>query len=315
VPYAYRSFDRQWALADARLARTESPSLWEAQGPGQLYLVTKPTMRLGAGPAAVVTAAVPDLDSFRGSFGGKDVIPLCRVPGTEPNVAPGLLEHLDGLHHAADGAAPAVTHERLFAYAYALLAGADYTDRFAAELDTPGIRLPLTADPALFDETARFGQWLIDLHTGPPAPSGTPPPAWDPTPSRLPAGPGDIGFAAVTGTLRVADGVLGGVSPAAWDLAVSGMPVLRKWLGYRSAVGAGRSRRSTSPLDGIRPATWLPEWSEELAALARVLGETLAARPCGTRLLAAVIAGPLVPGTALPPVPAGARRPPGRHRR
>lgn len=340
VPYAYRSFDRQWALADPRLARTESPSLWATWDAGQIYLVTKPTMRLGSGPAAVVATAVPDLDSFRGSFGGKDVIPLYRDGRAVPNVAPAALEVISGAHAAGDRCAPAVTAGGLFAYTYALLAGADYTRRFVAELEIPGPRLPVSADPALFAEVVGFGEWLIHLHTGgarfplagqvvgPPGlpfsergsssrpdPRGAGSAGWDARPTRLPQGPGDIAHDPRAGRLRVADGMVSGVPSPVWAFAVSGMGVVRKWLGYRSAGGAGRSARSRSPLDGIRTDRWLPAWSEELLDLLAVVEETVAAIPRGTELLAAACAGPRVPARAFPEVDRAARRPPGGHGR
>ncbi len=69
--YGYRSFDRQWAFEDPRMAKTESPSLWASRSPCQVFLVSKPTHPLGSGPAATATVDVPDLDFFRGSFGGR----------------------------------------------------------------------------------------------------------------------------------------------------------------------------------------------------------------------------------------------------
>ncbi len=43
----------------------------------------------------MVAADVPDLHQFRGSFGGKDAIPLWRdAAATQPNVTAGLLDRL-----------------------------------------------------------------------------------------------------------------------------------------------------------------------------------------------------------------------------
>ena len=52
------------------------PELWRSHSQEQVYITSLLTAVLGSGPAAVGTAELPDLDYFRGSFGGKAVIPL-----------------------------------------------------------------------------------------------------------------------------------------------------------------------------------------------------------------------------------------------
>jgi hypothetical protein len=81
VRYGYRSFDRQWALYDTRLGDYLRASLWRTLGDRQIFMTTLITHNLGLGPGATVTACIPDLHHFRGSFGGADVIPLWREPG------------------------------------------------------------------------------------------------------------------------------------------------------------------------------------------------------------------------------------------
>ena len=100
--------------------------------------------------------ATPDLDHFRGSFGGKHVVPLYRDSGAqEPNVTGGLLGHIGD----------AVTAERLFAYTYGILAQPAYVDRFWDELEQPPPRLPISKDAGLFDRVADLGERLLHLHT------------------------------------------------------------------------------------------------------------------------------------------------------
>src|SRR5207253_1045185 len=109
VRYAYRAFDRQWVIPDARLGDFMRPVLWRVTGPRQVFLTSLLTNVIGPGPAAVATALVPDLDHFRGSFGARAVIPLwCDAAATRPNVTPGVLEELG------------VTPPELLAYCYAL---------------------------------------------------------------------------------------------------------------------------------------------------------------------------------------------------
>ncbi|MBD4386252.1 hypothetical protein GUH10_31305, partial [Xanthomonas citri pv. citri] len=89
---AWRSFDRQWTFDDPRLAKTDSPALWQALSDRQLFFVSPRTARISGGPAVTVATAVPDKHYFVGSYGGKDVIPLYRdAEAAQPNVPGGLL--------------------------------------------------------------------------------------------------------------------------------------------------------------------------------------------------------------------------------
>ena len=91
--YGFRSFDRQSILADSRLMTRPRPDLWQANGSrstNQVYLSTLTKHPLDAGPGATVSSAIPDMHHFRGSYGGKDVLPLYRdAEAKEPNIAPG----------------------------------------------------------------------------------------------------------------------------------------------------------------------------------------------------------------------------------
>lgn len=318
VPYAYRSFDRQLAFADARLAALERPALWQSLSSQQLFMVSKPTHPLGAGPAAVVSSSVPDLDHFRGSYGGKDVIPLFRDAGGTPNVDPALLAALEKLLEGPRPSGEALGVEDLFSYCFGVLAGTNYTDRFREELETPGPRIPLTRDRQLFEAMAAHGQELLWLQTfgerfrtkerkALKPDSGI---RWAKRPSRLPADSKDFSYNAVDEVLQVADGQLVGVSRAAWAFEVSGMPVIRKWLGYRTSKGAGKAASSDSPLDKIRPTRWEPEWSEELREIVHVLTETERLVPRGVELLNQILSRELITADELPQPPEDLRKPP-----
>ena len=160
APYAYRSFDRQFVFADSRLGDFMRPHLWRTSSPQQTYMTALLTNVMGEGPAAVATAAVPDVHHFRGSFGDKGVVPLYRDrQATEPNVTEGLLAHM------AQAQGAPVLAERLFAYAYAVLAQPTYVKRFWGELEQPPPRLPTTKNAQLFNHVADLGEELLHLHT------------------------------------------------------------------------------------------------------------------------------------------------------
>ena len=93
ILYGYRSFDRQWILPDSRLINQPNPELWRSHGGKQVYLTGLHRTAPSSGPAITFSAMVPDLDHYKGSFGGR-VFPLWRdAEATTPNLPPKLLEH------------------------------------------------------------------------------------------------------------------------------------------------------------------------------------------------------------------------------
>jgi hypothetical protein len=291
VRYAYRSFDRHWVLPDARLGDFMRPTLWRMAGPRQIFLTSLLSNVLGRGPAAVATALVPDLDHFRGSFGGRAVIPLwCDPHGMQPNVGDGVLERLAQQYGCE------VTPEHLLAYCYALLGTRGFVDRFEPELRTPGPRIPITPDTALFSRTVSLGERLLWLHTFGErcVPPGQQPGCVQPGPTRclVPVGPelpAGFGYDAEDVSLRLGDGVFGPLSPAAWAYSVSGLHVVRSWLDRR--VGGRPRSRQLSPLDSIGPRGWTPELTRELLELLWTIEATLALEPALDAVLDEIVSG------------------------
>jgi len=160
IRYGYRYLDRQWLLADGRLIDRPSPSLWLSHSDEQVYFISFLTEVLGEGPAIVATAEIPDLHYFRGSFGGKHVIPLWRdKEGKVANIANGVL----GVVSRHFGFT--VSAEDLFAYCYAILACQAYSKRYSEELTVPGPRVPISKEPTLFKAARALGQELLWYHT------------------------------------------------------------------------------------------------------------------------------------------------------
>jgi hypothetical protein len=318
VRYAYRSFDTEWAFNDPRLAALERPSLWASLSNKQCFMSSLLTQRLGRGPAATASVAVPDRNFFCGRAGA--VIPLLRTASGDPNISPDTVELISASHREINSEAAQVDGRNLFAYSYGVLAGADYTDRFEEELATPGPRVPLSADPDLFKEMSDHGLELLWLHTNGerfdlPARHWRSTRAdysivWATPVTMMPESLNDVAYDAHDRTLTIGDGVISGILPEVWSFEVSGMQVVRKWLGYRTLRGAGRAARGKSPLDAIRPTSWHPEWSEELIDLLVVLTRTIELQPRGIELLDRILAGPLIAASDLPPVPDHLRKPP-----
>lgn len=317
VRYAHRSFDRQWTFADARLTALERPSLWQSFSERQIFFASLLTGHVAEGPALTMAIDVPDLHFFRGSYGGKDIIPLYRdAAARKPNITAGLL-HLLADRLGIDTPLP----EDIAAYVYALLSVSAYQVRFADGLRTPGLRVPLTGDAALWYEAVGAGRALIWLHSyaerfrDPDTERGTHVPlvegiGWTEAITIMPSDASAIRYHKETHTLLVGDGQVSGVRPDVWNYSVSGMPVISKWLGYRTARPTGRAATSTSALDEIRPDAWHDDWNDELLDLIRILTITLDRQPSLADLLTRICVGTLISASELPmPIPAE-RQPP-----
>jgi len=305
VPYAYRSFDTQSVIKDARLGDFMRPEFWRAHGPDQVYLTSALQGVLGEGPAATVSGDVPDLHHFSGR-GGKDAIPLWRnAAATQPNVTGGLLDALSEEYGAS------VSPEDLFAYAYAVLGSPAYTESFSEELSIPGPRLPITKDNALFRRAVELGRWLIGLHTYGERFGGSVTrgkarieKAIPDTPESYPE---DYSYDEENLTLKVGKGEIRPVSPKVYGYNVSGLEVVKSWLGYRRKNPRGRS---SSPLDDIRPETWTGDMTRELLQLLWVLEATVEKEPELAALLEEIIASEVFTADQLPNPTEEERKPP-----
>ncbi len=306
--YQWRPFDREWTFRDPRLAKTESPALWQSASVRQLFLAA-PMGELGPGPAVHPMIAPADLHVFC-NRGGKDILPLYRdAEATQPNVSIGLLPAIGDFHRREEHGAADPSSEDLAAYIYALLSTPVYQQRFAAELADKVIRIPLTADPQVWTEAVQMGEELLWLHTfGERFAAGRA----DALPegrillthaiTRLPEDRSELLYDTESSVLSVADGRISGVAPEVYAFSVSGWPVVQRWLEHRTRKGRGKK---SSELDDIRPHSWQEEWTAELLELLRALDGSLLLQPAQDDLLARIADGPLIDASDLPsPSPA-----------
>ncbi|NEC88637.1 DNA methyltransferase [Streptomyces sp. SID12501] len=314
---AMRSFDRQWLIADNRALDFPRPDLWESLQPGQVFLNQQSSHEIGSGPALVATALLPDTHHFNGR-GGR-VHPVLHPDGSA-NVPTGLLRYLAG----ALGLAELTVHD-LSAYAVAVAGHSAFTEHFAEELLTPGVRLPLTRDPVLWSEAVRVGReflWAAAYGDAGAPPAGQEPgqpsvtfPAGDPRQVRYKTGigttvPDTLDYDAETGTLSVGPGAFTGVPPEVWNYEVGGMNVVKKWFGYRKA---SPTSRKTSPLDDLHVTSWPSKWTEELIDLLSVLRRLVELAPAQQALTTKIVGSPVVTVTdltsagVLPPQPGATR--------
>jgi hypothetical protein len=307
--FGFRSFDRQYCIADTRVGDYIRPVLWNVDSPRQVFITSLLASVLGVGPAATISASVPDLHYFCGR-GGKDAIPLWRdADATTANITASFVAALK----TAYGKAP--TPEDIFAYAYAVLANPGYVKRYEEELQVPGPRLPVTKDKALFDRGAALGRELLRWHSYGErfrekgdkfklAGSAKVTTSIPTTPAKYPE---KHKYDEKKQVLRVGDGEIGNVSPEVWNFSVSGLQVVKSWLDYRMKKGAGKK---SSPLDDLRPERWTEEMTRELVDLLWVIEHSLASYPALDAWLEEVLASALFTGDELPKPTAAERKEP-----
>ncbi|MFF9912864.1 type ISP restriction/modification enzyme [Streptomyces sp. NPDC013457] len=290
VRLAHGPFDEQWLLPDHRLIDTARPELWRVADERQLFAVEQGYVPGAAGPALLVTAALPAGRSPAGRPGR--IRPLFRRPGAEePNVAPGLLPLLGERYRCR------VTAHEVLAWAVA-----------AARPSPAGCRVPLPARPDVWSTGVELGRGLTDIQLRgvrggerPRLPGGRRPYVRAPIPAR----PGTLAYEPGEETLSLDDGRISPVPAEAWEFQVGGVRMLEQWFAHRTAPAEPGS------LEAIGPAAWPQEWTSELLELVTVLA-LLAERD---RARAALLAeGPWLSAAALRdagvlPVPDTARRP------
>ncbi|MEU9991274.1 type ISP restriction/modification enzyme [Streptomyces sp. NPDC048045] len=270
-------FDEQWLIPDHRLIDTARPELWRVADAQQVFVVETGTETSGE-PPLLATSVLPTLRTGR-------IRPLYRRPGgTEPNLAPGLLDHLT----ARLGERPAPPD---------VLAWILATVR-------PDLTVPLTEDAGLWTRGVDVGRrmlWLMRRDgERPKLPGGRRPYVRAP----LPALPVTLDYDRDEETLRLGEGRISPVPPAAWDYEVAGVRVLQAWFAARTAPA------EPGTLAALRPATWPQPWTSELLELITVLALLAELRPqrAALTVTAPVTAAGLHRAGVLP-VPGTARRP------
>lgn len=251
---------------------------------------------------------IPDLHHYHGR-GGRAFPLWADSAAADLNISSTLLATL------SEPYGHEVTGEDVFAYIAAIAASPAYTERFAAHLKHPGLRIPITADRTLFEEAASIGREVVWLHTfGERVVEGRPPgpPRVDTNEPTIPAGgtlpatlsdmPHELDYDGETRRLKIGTGYIANVSQAVWDYEVSGKNVLRQWWSYRrkdrSKPPMG-DKRPPSKLSEIQPEAWLPEYTTELLAVLRVLTRLITLEPRQADVLARIVAGPTIDSDTL----------------
>lgn len=302
IRMGFRSFDRQWVLADNRVLDMARPPLWDARISGQVFVIEQHSKAVTTGPGLVFSALMPELNYFD-NRGGR-TLPLFH-PNGRPNLARGLLDTLTARFSRE------ITAEDIVAYVAAIASHPGFTSTFEDELTTPGIRIPITADPALFQRATSIGRELVWLHSygesfaddanGRPEknirfPSGDPLQPLSRT--SIVELPEDISFVPdpstntiATGAIWAGEGSWAPVQKRVFDYSVGGRNVVKSWFNYRKKNPGGRK---SSPLDEITVEIWPSEWTSEFTDLLTALTRIVALETDQDELLEEILRGPLL---------------------
>ena len=306
VQVGYRSFDRQYILADARLADMPRPKLWEHRVPGQIFIVEQHARHPQAGPGLYFDALIPDMNAFN-NRGGR-AHPALTTGGTPNLTEPAAQMLRERFGDNAPG--------NLVYYLAALTGHPGYVRTFDKPLQQAGIRVPLTADPELWERAVQLGKQIVWLHTygerGEPLPGmkylhqlpegadyTLPTPTVDmgrTMPEKKPSFSPDpvTGTLSeeqnipVTGTVSFGQARCENVEKRVFDYTVGGNQVLGLWAKYRLKKPV--VRRSSS-LNDIVQREWPEAWSEEYERLLYTLTHLVHLEPAQEKLLDEVLAG------------------------
>ncbi|HET9379592.1 MAG TPA: type ISP restriction/modification enzyme, partial [Streptomyces sp.] len=228
-------FDEQWLIPDHRLIDAARPELWRVADPHQVFVVETAPGPGTAGPVLLATSLLPLARPGR-------FRPLYRRPGgAEPNLVPGLLEHL--AHRLGHSPAPPDV------LAWTLAAA------------RPDGTVPLSGDARVWSHGVELGRrmlWLMRRDgERPRLPGGRRPYVRAPLPAR----PSALVYDRDEETLHLDGGRVSPVPSGAWDFEVNGTRVLEQWFAARTAsAGPGT-------LAAIRPAAWPQAWTTQLLEL------------------------------------------------
>ncbi|MFJ2718417.1 type ISP restriction/modification enzyme [Streptomyces sp. NPDC087437] len=273
-------FDEQWLIPDHRLIDAARPELWRVADARQVF-VAETAAAPGTGPPLLATSLLPVLRPGR-------IRPLYRRPAAaEPNLAPGLLDHLA----ARLGHRPAP--EDVLAWTLS-----------AARPGPDGPVVPLTGNAGAWAAGVELGRrtlWLMRRDgERPKLPGGRRPYVRAPLPAR----PLTVRYDRDEETLHLDEGRVSPVPPQAWDFEAGSVRVLEQWFAARTAQG------EPGTLAAVRPAAWPQAWTSELLELITVLALLAELGPRREALeVTDAISATGLRSAGILPVPDAARRP------
>lgn len=234
---SYRALDRRFLCNDNTCIDRPRPELQSAWGMDNTCLYALPS-GTGAGPGIWCHGLLPDYHAFRGSYGGYAFPLYDRRQGPDAtNLSPVLLASLGEAY--GQPVAPADAFDAILA----LLSATSYTRRFAEDLEDVFPHVPFPADHAVLMRAVAVGRDIRAIETFARAPAKQPVAF-----CRLASEP-SVGSVLATVAHRDGDivlcadgsGRITGIPEAVLRFAVSGYPVLKRWIEGRVGLPADLS--------------------------------------------------------------------------
>jgi hypothetical protein len=276
-----------------------SPELWQVRGPRQIFFTCLNAVPTEAGPTVSIAPYIPDLNYFHGRSG--KVLPVFRdKKNSEWNLLPGLLGLLNKQFSEP------ISEATLISYVAGITAFPEFSARFTDDLREGGVRIPITLKHDVLLAVSDLGSTAIELFTycertlnrekvqsllrlkdGPQIVGERA------TPRGMPE---SVIYDSESESLHLGDLVISGVQENVWNYQVSGMHVIKKWVGYRKAKP---STKPSSPLNEIITETWPKAWTVELLDLLHVITQLRSLESQHEVLLDKVLNGPLLSNSAI----------------
>lgn len=226
-PVSYRPLDIRFLYNKREFIDFPKPDLQTAWGKKNMALFALDD-GTGDGPAVWCHGLPPDQHAFSGRGGWVFPFRNHTGEGTGYFLHPGLVPNMSSAYGAQ------IAPQEIFDAILALLSASSYTTRFAHDLEDAFPHVPFPANPDAFREAAALGARIRELQAFDAEPDErfrqarlegrAYSPLLDVPPPRRAFEEGAV-FLLGDRSLRVV-----GVSNRAWKFAVSGYPVLRRWL-------------------------------------------------------------------------------------
>ena len=233
----YRPLDQRYLFNQTAFVDFKRPELQAAWGETNCGFYTLP-YGAGAGPSVWCHGAIPDNNSFRGSYGGYAFPLHDRRAGPDAhNLNPALVAAL------AEAYGVAQTPQDIFDAILCLLSATSYTNRFAEDLEDTFPHIPFPADPAVFARAAEIGREIRGLEAfqrDPAAAFRAKPFCKQAADTDDGAVIADVAYREGELSLWKADGkavaAFTGLPEAVWSFSVSGYRVFPRWIDGRKGL-------------------------------------------------------------------------------
>ncbi|MFC7909958.1 type ISP restriction/modification enzyme [Streptomyces nigra] len=164
----YRPLDFRWVYDDPNWIDWYREDLHTVYRDGGVPALITLARDQGAGPTVIHSEMLMEQHAFKGSAGGKGVFPLWRIQDEQQFEVEDPRGIVDGkrfgftprVYDWLDDISRSDRYEDAYHYILAILSAPAYARNFWKALEVDHVRVPLVADPEIFDRAAQLG-WQV----------------------------------------------------------------------------------------------------------------------------------------------------------